>query len=38
MIEMFSGDVKVLGVIKQNQKDFSTLTSKIMENLALSCF
>ena len=38
MIEMFSGSVKVLDVIKQNQKDFSLLTSKIIENLALSCF
>lgn len=35
MIEMFSGNTKVLGVIKRNQKDFSEIASKIVENLAM---
>lgn len=38
MIEMFSCDIKVLGTIKKNQKDFSLLTSKIIENLAMKGF
>lgn len=38
MIEMFSCDIKVLGTIKKNQKDFSLLTSKIIENLAIKGF
>lgn len=38
MIEAFSGNVKVLGVIKKNQKDFSLLTSKIIENFAMKSF
>lgn len=38
MIEMFSGDVKVLEIIKQDQKDFGKLTSKIIETLAMKEF
>ena len=38
LIEMFSVSVNVLDVIKQNQQDFSLLTSNIIDNLALSCF
>lgn len=38
MIEMFSGDIKVLDTIKQNQKDFSLLVSKIIENFAMKSF
>lgn len=38
MIEMFSGEIKVLDIIKQNQKDFSLLTSKIIENLAMKAY
>lgn len=35
MIEMFSGDIKVLETIKHGQKDFSSLVSKIVEQLAM---
>ncbi len=38
MIEMFSNSVRVLEIIKHNQKDFSSLASKIIENLTLCCF
>ncbi len=38
MIEMFSGDIKVLEIIKQDQKDFGKLTSKIIETLAMKEF
>ena len=38
MIEMFSGDVKVLDIIKHNQKDFAKLNSKIIETLAMKDF
>ena len=35
MIEMFSGDVKVIGIVKQSQKDFSQITSNILEAFAM---
>lgn len=35
MIEMFSGDIKVLETVKHGQKDFSSLNSKIIEQLAM---
>lgn len=38
MIEMFSGDVKVLSVIKNGQKDFSDLTTAITETLTTGRF
>ncbi len=38
MIEMFSSGVKVLELIKENQKDFSSLTSKIEEGIVMSSF
>lgn len=34
MIEMFSGDIKVLDIIKKDQKDFSKLVSEIMEKIS----
>lgn len=37
MIELFSNNVKVLDIIKHNQKDFSLVTSKIIENLSMHC-
>lgn len=38
MIEMFSGDVKILGVVKHNQKDFSEITSNIIESFSMNRF
>jgi len=35
MIEMFSGQIKVLDIIKQNQKDFSNLTGAIMDSMTI---
>ncbi|MCD8025027.1 MAG: dethiobiotin synthase [Candidatus Gastranaerophilales bacterium] len=36
MIELYSGHVKVLDIIKHDQKDFSLLVSKIIEQFAMS--
>ncbi len=38
MIEMFSGDVKVLDIIKHGQKDFSKLLYKLTETLSMNRF
>lgn len=38
MIEMFSGDVKVLDIIKHGQKDFSKLVFELVENVTACRF
>ena len=35
MIEMFSGDIEVLDVIKHDENDFSKVTSKILDRFAM---
>ena len=35
MIEMFSGNVEILGIVKHNQKDFSEITSNILEAFSM---
>ena len=35
MIEMFSGDIRVLDVINKDQKDFSCLTSEILNSITM---